>query len=287
MAGLTKEQAAKKPGKKGSLHTEPIHELPKSVDWDEQERIKQSLKGKFLPPFRADGSQRKCSYTPERGAELCIMRRGGMTLKQIEKEASITYTTIKKWLTDFPEFSQEWGDAYSDYVTDLAEELPQIAEKLIMDLKRDGRKLSKTQFGRYLRACEFLAEQVKFAATKRVPALYGDSEGGMELVLVQPTSIPERTVTQDVARAEAFREEMKEAEDAEVTDAAPSLPDSSGSDRSLGDGLGETGGGGPERGDVPKVHKKPGPKRRYKVGGRPLVKHSKQGPDEGEGPHSD
>jgi hypothetical protein len=282
MGALSKQEAAKKGPKKASLHTEPIHELPKAVDWDEQERIKASLKGKFIQPFRSDGKPTKTNYDPERAAELCIMRRGGMNLKNIEKEAHVTYATIKKWLSDYPEFSQEWGDAYADYVTDLAEELPKIAENLMVDLRRDGRKLSKTQFGRYLRACEFLADQVKFAASHRVPALYGDAEGGMELVLVQPTGIPDRVVTQDVARAEAWKEEKKEAEDAEV-----SLPDSSdpdGGERGL---PGDADSDGTGRSELPPEHKKPGPKRQYKVGGRPLVKHSKQGKDEGQGPSSD
>lgn len=282
MAGLTKEQAAKKGPKKASLHTEPIHDLPKAVDWEEQERIKASLKGKFIPEFRANGSIKKTAYSPERAAELCIMRRGGLNLRQVSERAGTNYATIKGWLADYPEFAQEWDGAYTDYITDLAEEIPSIAENLLKDLKRDGRKLSPKQFGRYLRAVNFLAEQTQFAATKRARTLYGDSEGGMELVLVQPTDIPARAVTQDTARAEAWKIEAKEAEDAEV-----SLSDSG-----VADG---TGGGEPRQidsgGDQPlddgAEHKKPGPKRRNKGGNSRVAKPAQPKPDEEPGPSVD
>ena len=277
MSGLTKEQAAKKGPKKASLHTEPVHELAPMVDWEEQERIKASLKGKYIPQFRSDGGMVRSGYNPERAAELCIMRRGGMNLRQISEKSKTKYTTIKGWLLDYPEFAQEWADAYTDYITDLAEEIPVIAENLLKDLKRDGRKLSAKQFGRYIRSCEFLAAQAQFAAKHRAPQLYGDTEGGMELVLIQPT-IPERAVTQDVARAEKWKEEAKEAEDAES-----SVQDTSGSD---GEGSGlprDAGGGGTERRLVQGPSKKPGPKRRNKISSSPVAEPREQNPDAGQG----
>jgi hypothetical protein len=282
MAGLTKEQAAKKGAKKVSLHTEPIHELPSAVDWDEQERIKASLKGKFIPQFRENGQMIKSSYSPERGSELCIFRRAGMNLRQISEQCHVTYSTIKNWLNDYPEFAQEWADAYTDYVTDLAEEIPGIAEKLLKDLKRDGRKLSAKQHGRYMRACEFLATQAQFAARHRAPQLYGDTEGGMELVLVQPQNLPERTVTQDVTRAEKWKEESKEAEDAEV-----GVPGSDDADGSGGGIVGEADSGGPERSSVPGGDKNPGPKRRDKGGRRGVAEPCKPKSDAGAGPGGD
>ena len=227
MAGLSKAEQAKKGPKKQSLHTEPIHELPKAVDWDEQERIKASLKGKFIQPFRSDGRIIRTGYTPEKGAELCILRRSGMSARQITEKTGIAYDTVKRWIADFPEFSQEWGDAYADYITDTAEELVPLAEKLMQGLRMNGKKLSSKQEGRYLRAAEYLANQVRWAAAKRVPALYGDAEGGMELVLVQPVNIPTRDLTQDIPRAEAWKEELKEAEDAESSVSGPDESDGS------------------------------------------------------------
>ena len=282
MGALNKQEAAKKGHKKASLHTEPIHDLPKAVDWDEQERIKMSLKGKFMAPFRADGKTTKTSYSPERGAELCIMRRGGLNMKQVSEKSGVSLPVIKKWRADYPEFAQEWDDGYTDYITDLAEELPVIAENLVEGLRRNGRKLSNTQHGRYLRAVEFLAEQVQFAAKHRAPALYGDAEGGMELVLVQPTSIPERTVTQDVPRAEAWKEEMKEAEDAETRLSDPGEPDGGGGPDSR-----EADSDGPERDDLPDVDESLDSLRRDKIGGSPVPERGEPIKDEGEGPHSD
>ena len=278
MAGLTKEQASKKPGKKASLHTEPIHDLAPMVDWEEQERIKASLKGKYIPQFRSDGALVRSGYNPERAAELCIMRRGGMNLRQIAEKAGTKYTTIKGWLADYPEFAQEWADAYTDYITDLAEEIPAIAENLLKDLKRDGRKLSAKQFGRYIRSCEFLAQQAQFAAKHRAPQLYGDTDGGMELVLIQPT-IPERSVTQDVPRAERWKEEAKEAEDAEVSMQGPDDADGGGS------GVpGAAGGEGPGRGAVPEADAVPRAKRRNAKRDRPVPEHGQPLEDAGERP---
>jgi hypothetical protein len=282
MAGLTKEQASKKPGKKASLHTEPIHELPSAVDWEEQERIKASLKGKFIPQFRENGQVIKSSYSPERASELCIFRRSGMNLRQISEQCHVTYSTIKNWLNDYPEFAQEWADAYTDYVTDLAEEIPGIAEKLLKDLKRDGRKLSAKQHGRYMRACEFLATQAQFAARHRAPQLYGDTEGGMELVLVQPQNLPERSVTQDVTRAEKWKEESKEAEDAEV-----GVPDSPGTDGGGGGDTGQADSPGPERSGIPPINKNPSPKRRNKGSDSRVAEPVERKPDEGAGPAVD
>ena len=247
MGALNKQEAAKKGAKKESLHTEPVHTLPKAVDWDEQERILASLKGKFMPPIPRTGRGGKVSkYNPDLGAELCILRRSGLNKRQIALRAGVSYPTINTWLNDYPEFAQEWDDGYRDYVIDLAEEMPSIAENLLKSLRRDGKKLSDKQHSRYMRGLEFLAEQVKFAAVHRARNLYGDAEGGMELVLVQPTNIPAREVTQDKARAEAWKEEAKEAEDAEV-----GLPDPDDAD-GAGSGLpGEADSPRPERGGVP------------------------------------
>ena len=279
MAGLSKAEQAKKGPKKQSLHTEPIHELPKAVDWDEQERIKASLKGKFIQPFRSDGRRIRTGYTPEKGAELCILRRSGMSARQITEKTGIAYDTVKRWIADFPEFSQEWGDAYADYITDTAEELVPLAEKLMQGLRMNGKKLSPKQEGRYLRAAEYLANQVRWAAAKRVPALYGDAEGGMELVLVQPVNIPTRDLTQDIPRAEAWKEELKEAEDAESSVSGPDESDGVG-----GDVLGTDNSGGVEQGDSGKQRKKPVSKRRYKSGGRSILERPKPIPDVSEGP---
>ena len=279
MAGLSKAEQAKKGPKKQSLHTEPIHELPKAVDWDEQERIKASLKGKFIQPFRSDGRIIRTGYTPEKGAELCILRRSGMSARQITEKTGIAYDTVKRWIADFPEFSQEWGDAYADYITDTAEELVPLAEKLMQGLRMNGKKLSPKQEGRYLRAAEYLANQVRWAAAKRVPALYGDAEGGMELVIVQPVNIPTRDLTQDIPRAEAWKEELKEAEDAESSVSGPDESDGVG-----GDVLGTDNSGGVEQGDSGKQRKKPVSKRRYKSGGRSILERPKPIPDVSEGP---
>ena len=267
MGALSKQDQAKKPGKKASLHTEPVHTLPAAVDWDEQERIKASLKGKYMPQFRADGAFVKSGYDPEVGARLCIMRRQGMSLNQIVKKTGHVHATIKKWLFDYPEFAQEWNDGYTDYLTSLAEEMPGIAENLLNDLKRDGKKLSAKQSGRYFRALEFLSEQVKFHATRRVRELYGDAEGGNEMVLIQQINIPTRDVTQDVARAEAYKLEVAE-------DAKDSVPGSGGADGGGSDGLGPDDSPEHEQGDPGAPDESLEPLGRDEGGGGDVPEHA-------------
>ena len=275
---INKTEQAKKPGKKASLHTEPVHDLAPMVDWDEQERIRKSLKAKFIPPIVLKGGHRNIGYTPEEGAEICIMRRQGMSGRRIAEVTGHPRETIKHWLADYPEFAQEWNDAYADYITDVAEGLVPIAENLMKELRYDGKKLSPKQQGRYIRALQHLSLEAHWAATHRVPALYGDTDNGMELVLIQPT-VPERSVTQDVPRAEAWR---KEAEDAEVAESSPLGADGTGGDAGgQADLPGSTGGG------VPLPHEGGQAVRRHKGGSRPLVKRSKRKPAEEPGAGGD
>jgi hypothetical protein len=233
----------------------------------EQERIRSKLASLYLPQIaREKGGAIKDQYTPEIATELCIMRRAGMSTRKIQDECHISVATIKRWQSEYPEFSQEWQACYSDYILDTAEELVPRAEALMEGLRIDGKKLSPKQEGRYQRAFERLSQEVHWAATRRVPEIYGDREDGNQLVIVQALDIP-RSVSQYPEGALAYR---KEIEDAKARSQDSLRPDGTGGEVSrLSDNAGA--GGGEVQGDDERTHVV----RRYKRGGRPLVKPSK------------
>ena len=267
--GLSQHEQNKKPQKQGKAHNARPVELPPGVDWDEQERLAKSLKAAFIPPVPTYGNVKMTQYTPEIGATLCAHRRLGKSMRMIAAETKIKETTLRKWCSDYPEFSQAWNDMYHDYIVDHAEELVPRAEKLMEGLKLDGKKLSKVQEKRYMKAMEVLRDEVHWAASRRVPELYGTDDTGGELVLVQPTNIPERTVTQAKDQAVEY---AKEVEDAHTS----YMPDSA---EPNGDG-GRTGGEGDSSGapdsDQPGGESVP-PKRRYKVRPSRVLERSKRG----------
>jgi hypothetical protein len=204
--GYKQEIQAKKPTRQKLAHNERPNDLPDAVDWDEQERIKANLKNRHLEPIIKGPNH----YTPERGAELCILRRQGMSARMISEKVGINQTTIGKWITNYPEFAQEWHDCYSNYILNVAEELVPRAEAMIEGLKLNGKKLPAKLTARYMRAMERLSIEAHWAAAHRVPALYGDADNGSELVIIQPQEL-ERTVTQDVPAALAWKEEVERA----------------------------------------------------------------------------
>jgi hypothetical protein len=231
---------------------------------DEQERIRSSLLMKFIPPPVGIGG--RTGYTPELGTELCIMRRNGKSRYRICQETGLTDHTVRGWLEDFPEFSQEWSAAYSDYITAEAEDIIPRVKNLVEGLKLDGKKLSAKQEGRYIRRLELLHQEVHWAATRRVPELYGDKDGGNQLVLVQMTE-PARTVSQDPDSALKWRKELE--------DGSAGMPPALGADGSIGAHGGADGGDRAERDEVPQGDTRPHVVRRYKRGGRLMVKPSK------------
>jgi len=229
------------------------------VKKEEQERIRASLEMKYIPPMPKEGkgNTRGSSYNPEKGAELCIMRRAGMSRRKICAECHMGDATINQW------FSQEWGAAYSDYILDVAEELVPRAEALMEGLKIDGKKLSPKQETRYLRAFERLSIETHWAATHRVPTLYGDKEGGNQFVLIQPIETPRR-VTQDPVRAKEWQKEIEHAE--------TGMPDAATTDGTGSDVPGETGGGRPLGGGNAKNNPRALDGRHHKRSSRPMVK---------------
>jgi hypothetical protein len=130
-------------------------------------------------------------------------------------------------------------------------------------LKIDGKKLSPKQETRYLRAFERLSIEAHWAATHRVPTLYGDKEGGNQFVLIQPIETPRR-VTQDPVRAKDWQ---KEIENAASGVSLPDNTDGTGSSIHREDDSRRTDGNGIPAGDARNK-----PIRRHKGSTRPLVK---------------
>jgi len=270
--GYKQEIQAKKGPKKVLSHNERPNDLPTTVDWDEQERIRNSLKNKYLNPMpRTSG--RKNSYSPEIGAELVIYRRQGWSMKRICEQTGHTPQKIAHWLSEQPEFAQEWSDAYTYYLTDTAEDLVPRAEALLEGLKLNGKKLPPKQMKYYMRALEILANEAHWAASRRVPE-YKEDDNGSELVIIQPQEL-ERVVTQDTPAAERYKQQLEEEHDETETRLSLSV----GAD---GEEREEPGLLDAPRAEQPgnaegEVHTD---KRRRKRSTRPLAQLSKRLPDE-------
>ena len=236
--GFSKEVQAKKPSKSQSAHNARPVELPKEVDWDEQKRLKSTLQGAYIPPMTT--SAMKSMYNPEIGVKLCMLRLKGYSQREVCAETGFAHTTLQKWRRDYPEFAQEWNDCYKDHLTDTAEELLRRTE-MLLDGKMPGvrKKLSKLQEKRYIKALELHQAEVHWAAARRVPELYGTEDTGSELVLVQPTNIPERSVTQAPDQATSYLAEVEDAreasdEGADRADPGSGLDDRQDNSRGLG-----------------------------------------------------
>jgi hypothetical protein len=280
--GYKQEIQAKKGQKQKLSHNEKPNDLPPTVDWEEQERIRNTLRNSHIPQNHLTAKAHP-SYTPNIGADLAIMRREGKSMRMISEETGHTQAKIRHWLSEFPEFSQQWNDCYSQYVLNVAEELVPRAEKLMEGLKLNGRTLPEKIEKRYLRAFDRLSIEVHWAASHRVPELYGDSEDGSELVIIQPQEL-ERTVTQDVPAAVAWKEqvdaEREEAEGQLSKGDQARLPDTTGPDgvECPVSGQDDSGGIG---GDKPSGGEKSSDKRRKPRRSRPLVELRKQVEDDG------
>ena len=224
------------------------------------EEIRSRLATRWIPPEA--GKRPLSKYTPEAGAELCVMRRAGMSQRVVVAESGLAYKTIMKWKENNPEFAQEWADSYNAYILDVAEELVPRAEALMKGLALDGRKLSAKQETRYHKALERLSIEAHWAATRRVPNLYGDKEGGGQFVLIQPIETP-RMVTQNIPRAIEWKKEMERGETA--------VQDTAGADGSLGGDAGEDHSRGAERSGVLPVDQGNILERRHPRGRRPVA----------------
>ena len=239
--GQSKEVQAKKPTKGTLVHNARPTELPTTVDWGEQERLQKSLKAGFIPKVVSikEGSH----YTPDVGTELCLLRRQGYSGRKVCEQTHTDPATLRSWLNDFPEFSQEWDECYREYLLAVTEEIVPHTESILLTGKFNGKKLSKVQFNRVLKILELHAREVHWAAARRIPELYGDDDTGSELVLVQPMNIPERSITQAPDQAAKYAEDEDGTDSGESPDEPePGTGDDDRSGGSSGTGQAESDG---------------------------------------------
>ena len=106
---------------------------------------------------------RHSTYDPEVADRICQGIAGGSSLVSILKEDDElpTYTTIMKWLKDFPEFADNYARAREDQADHDADKIGDIAERVV-----------KGQVGPA--AARVAIDAYKWAAGKRKPKVYGD-----------------------------------------------------------------------------------------------------------------
>lgn len=114
---------------------------------------------------------RHSTYDPEIADRICEGIANGHSLVSIlkEDEELPTYTTIMKWLKDFPEFADNYAHAREHQADHDADKIGDIAEEV-----RKGRIEPN--------AARVAIDAYKWAAGKRKPKVYGDrvSVGGAE-----------------------------------------------------------------------------------------------------------
>jgi hypothetical protein len=114
---------------------------------------------------------RHSTYDPEIADRICEGIANGNSLVSILKEDEDlpTYTTIMKWLKDFPEFADNYAHAREHQADHDADKIGDIAENVMKGKIDPG-------------AARVAIDAYKWAAGKRKPKVYGDrvAVGGSE-----------------------------------------------------------------------------------------------------------
>jgi hypothetical protein len=106
---------------------------------------------------------RHSTYDPEIADRICEGIANGNSLVSILKEDEDlpTYTTIMKWLKDFPEFADNYAHAREHQADHDADKIGDIAENVMKGNIDPG-------------AARVAIDAYKWAAGKRKPKVYGD-----------------------------------------------------------------------------------------------------------------
>ena len=106
---------------------------------------------------------RHSTYDPEIADRICEGIANGNSLVSILKEDQElpTYTTIMKWLKDFPEFADNYAHAREHQADHDADKIGDIAENVMKGNIDPG-------------AARVAIDAYKWAAGKRKPKVYGD-----------------------------------------------------------------------------------------------------------------
>ena len=106
---------------------------------------------------------RHSTYDPEVADRICHGIAEGNSLVSILKEDQElpTYTTIMKWLKDFPEFADNYARAREDQADHDADKIGDIAERVVKGQIEPN-------------AARVAIDAYKWAAGKRKPKVYGD-----------------------------------------------------------------------------------------------------------------
>ena len=106
---------------------------------------------------------RHSTYDPKVADQICHGIAEGHSLVSILKEDPElpTYTTIMKWLKDFPEFAENYARAREDQADHDADKIGDIAKRVVKgELEPNAARVA--------------IDAYKWAAGKRKPKVYGD-----------------------------------------------------------------------------------------------------------------
>lgn len=116
----------------------------------------------------------KSSYTKDIADKICEELARGKSLVRICDEINVSYSTVMKWLTDFPDFSDNYTRAREEQAEYLADEIIHlIDQEPAKSLNKAGHEVIDNGWVTNQRN---RIDARKWIASKLLPKKYGDKQ---------------------------------------------------------------------------------------------------------------
>jgi len=115
---------------------------------------------------------RPSEYTPERAQAICELLAQGKSLRTVCKEEGMPEVkTVFKWMSDYPDFLQQYARAKQESADAMAEEILDISDETIGVIKSGAEKKSSA----YAQAQRLRVDTRKWLMAKMKPKKYADT----------------------------------------------------------------------------------------------------------------
>lgn len=123
---------------------------------------------------------RPTKYTKILADNIMIRRAGGESMRSIARDPAMpAFSTIFKWLTDYPEFSDQYAQANAICAECWFEDILEIADdgrNDWMEIKdKEGACIGWRLNGEHVQRSKLRVDSRKWAVSKMLPKKYGDS----------------------------------------------------------------------------------------------------------------
>lgn len=120
---------------------------------------------------------RPSSYTPEIASQLCSYLSMGKSLRTACKQEGMpSMPTVYKWISDYPEFLNQYTRAKEESAEALAEDMLDIADEIptTVETDKDGNIIATKLDSAGVARNRLRVETRKWVASKLKPKKYGD-----------------------------------------------------------------------------------------------------------------